>query len=383
MGSEISRKAEIQMQFTKSHNPSLRRIVLLLLAAVLIVLIALAARGVFAPGGRSVSAVKLRCMATQDVTPFGDDILYYDGLTLYCLRSNGNERWSYPLGENAFFSCSDSVAAAWSGTQLHIIDRNGNATYNENLTDVIQFVRVGTKYVAVVLGSDISPTMVVKDMQGTTVDTETNAYKDMTMLDLGFFSDGEYLWTTSLDVYGSVPDTTLNTYRVNMTNSGGISLGDHLIYAVIYAGQQLNVVSTQQLRKYDYRGTLNTSGTVLVYGWQMIDSAVNGSEAMLLFAPSRSTQFAEGINQLRLVWGKTDRQYSLPTLCLDAALHGRRIYAFSEDMIYRADLNSRRFDPIGLKSVLNGQTVTEYLGMLKNGVALLACESDVYAVSLQ
>ena len=371
------------MQLSESMNPKRRRIILLVLAALLLALIVLAARGVFATGGRSVSAVKLRCMATQDVTPFGDEILYYDGLTLYCLRSNGSEHWSYPLGENASFTCSDTVVAAWSGTLLHIIDRNGNATYNENLSDVIQFARVGTKYVAVVLGSDISPSLMIKDMQGTTVDTEATAYKDMTLLDLGFFSDGEYLWTTSLDVYGSVPDTTLHTFRVNVSNSGGISLGDHLVYAVIYAGTQLNVVSTQQLRKYDYRGTIDNSGTVLVYGWQLIDNKVSGSEAMLLFAPSRSAGLNTGINQLRLVWGKTDKQYSLPTLCISAALHGRRIYAFSEDMVYRAELSARRFDPISLSGVLNGQTVTEYLGMLKNGVALLACESDVYALNLQ
>ncbi|MBR3739083.1 MAG: hypothetical protein IKN04_01325 [Clostridia bacterium] len=371
------------MQLSESMNPKRRRIILLVLAALLLALIVLAARGVFAAGGRSVSAVKLRCMATQDVTPFGDEILYYDGLTLYCLRSNGSEHWSYPLGENASFTCSDTVVTAWSGTLLHIIDRNGNATYNENLSDVIQFARVGKKYVAVVLGGDISPSLMIKDMQGTTVDNEATAYKDMTLLDLGFFSDGEYLWTTSLDVYGSVPDTTLHTFRVNVSNSGGISLGDHLVYAVIYAGKQLNVVSTQQLRKYDYRGTIDNSGTVLVYGWQLIDHEVSNSEAMLLFTPSRTAGLNGGINQLRLVWGKTDKQYSLPTLCISAALYGRRIYAFSEDMVYRAELSARRFDPISLSGVLNGQPVTEYLGMLKNGVALLACESDVYALILQ
>ena len=31
---------------------------------------------------------------------------------------------------------------------------------------------------------------------------------------------------------------------------------------------------------------------------------------------------------------------------------------------------------------LGGAAVTGYLGMLKNGVALLACDSDVYAVTL-
>ncbi|MBQ6255757.1 MAG: hypothetical protein IJJ60_04130, partial [Clostridia bacterium] len=198
------------MQFSQPMDKKRRWLVWAALA-LLIVLIIMALRGVFGGSNRAVTAAKLRCVATQDVTPFGSEILYYDGITLYCLRANGYEHWSYPLGENASFSCSSSMVAAWSGTQLHIIDRDGNSTYNENLSDAIQFARVGAKYVAVVMGGDISPSLVIKDMQGTTVDTESSAYKDMILLDLGFFSDGEYLWTTSLDVYGSVPDTTLHT----------------------------------------------------------------------------------------------------------------------------------------------------------------------------
>ena len=67
---------------------------------------------------------------------------------------------------------------------------------------------------------------------------------------------------------------------------------------------------------------------------------------------------------------------------MGAALYNRKIYAFSEDMIYRADLGDRRFNPISLSGQLGGQQVTDFLGMLKNGVALVACESDVYAVTL-
>ena len=363
-------------------RPSNRRLRLAALAALLVLLV-LAVLGVFGGSNHAVSAVRLRCVATQSVTPFGSDILYYDGMTLYCLTAGGGERWSYTLGGNASFSCSDSIIAAWAGTQLHIIDRNGHSTYNENLTDAIQFARVGSRYVAVVLGGDISPSLVIKDMQGTSVDNETNAYRDMILLDLGFFSDGEYLWTTSLDVYGSVPDTTLHTFRVNLSNSGGISLGEHLVYAVIYAGTKLNVVSTRQLRQYDYRGTLDPSGTVLIYGWQLISSQVSGNDAMLLFTPSRQSDEYGRINQLRLLFGKTDKRFSLPSPCVGAALLGRNIYAFAQDMIYRAGISDRRFTPISLPGELNGALVTNYLGMLKNGTALLACDSDVYAVTLQ
>jgi hypothetical protein len=350
--------------------------------ALLIMLIIMALRGVFGGSNRAVTAAKLRCVATQDVTPFGSEILYYDGITLYCLRANGYEHWSYPLGENASFSCSSSMVAAWSGTQLHIIDRDGNSTYNENLSDAIQFARVGAKYVAVVMGGDISPSLVIKDMQGTTVDTEASAYKDLILLDLGFFSDGEFLWTTSMDVYGSVPDTRLHTFRVHVSNSGGISLGDNLVYSVVYAGAKLNVISTRQLRQYDYRGTQDQNGTVLVYGWQLMDAVPSGSEAMLLFKPAKSADFMGRINQLRLIWGKTDRRYALPCACVGAGLYSKRIYAFADDMVYRADLGSRRFTPISIGHLLNGQTVTGFLGILKDGTALLSCMNEVYAVSL-
>lgn len=367
------------MQYSSSKNN--RRWFVLIGLAILAILLILALRSVFGGGSRSVSVVKLRCLATQNVTPFGDELLYYDGMTLYCLRANGSEHWSYPLGQNASFRCNDSMVAAWSGTQLHLISKNGSAAYNESLTNTIQFAKVGPKYVGVVLGADMSPTLVVKDLQGTTVDTEFAAYEDMILLDLGFFSDGEYLWTTSLDVYGSVPDTMLNTFRVNQSNSGSISLGEHLVYAVVYTGQQLNVISTRQLRQYDYRCVQNSSGTVLVYGWQLIDQTVSGNNAMLLFIPSKSVEKGT-MNQLRLIWGKTDKRYSLPTDCIGAAVYNKKIYAFAGNMIYRAAINAQRFDPISLSGFLNGEQITEYLGMLSNGVALVACESDVYAVVL-
>ncbi len=369
------------MQISKPMDQK-RRLIIWCAIAAAAVLMVLAALGIFGGGNRKMSAVLLRCVSTQDVTPFGENVLYYDGMTLFCLNARGHEKWSYTLGANASFSCSDSVVAAWTGTQLHIINRDGYSTYNENLADVIQFARVGDKYVAVVLGADISPSLVIKDMQGTSVDNETTAYEDKIILDLGFFSSGDYLWTTSLDVYGTVPDTILHTFRVNMSNSGEVSLGENLTYAVIYAGNKLNVISTRQLRQYDYRGTLDSTGTVLVYGWQMADYQLNGNTAMLLFAPSRQMDGVEGLNQLRLLSGKTDKRFTLPSACVGAALYNKRIYAFSHDTVYRADVSAQRFTAISLPAEIKGQRVTGFLGMLKNGVALLTCDSDVYAVTL-
>ena len=114
------------MQFSPDMDHK-KRIIFLFALLALAVLIGLAVGGVFGGSNKSVSAVRLRCVSSQDVTPFGNDILYYDGMTLYCLQSNGHERWSYPLGESASFSCSDQVVAAWMGSQLHIVDKIGRA----------------------------------------------------------------------------------------------------------------------------------------------------------------------------------------------------------------------------------------------------------------
>ncbi|MBQ7305898.1 MAG: hypothetical protein IJW85_06780, partial [Clostridia bacterium] len=51
-----------------------------------------------------ISAVTMPCYATQDVTPFGDSVLYYDGASIHCLSSTGAVKWSFPVGGGATFS---------------------------------------------------------------------------------------------------------------------------------------------------------------------------------------------------------------------------------------------------------------------------------------
>ena len=93
--------------------------------------------------------------------------------------------------------------------QLYIIDRNGRATYNDHLKGTVQFARGGSRYVAAVVGDGFSPTVTVKDLSGITVDEESNAYTDKAVMDMGFFSGGEYLYISSLArsaiLYGTKP----------------------------------------------------------------------------------------------------------------------------------------------------------------------------------
>ena len=243
---------------------------ILLAAIVALVVVIVYLLGSLSGNRGTISGTRLRCIVSQDVTPFDDRILYYDANTLFCLSTSGTELWKASVGENARFSAGEKQVVVWSGNQLMLFDRNGRPTYSDRLSEPIQFARVGTKYMAVVTGDGVTPTLTVRDMEGTQIDTEVTNYTDLMMLDCGFFGDGEYLWTTALDVYGSAPETTMHVYRVGAMNTGNISLGEPITYAVVYSGNYLNVINTRQLRLYDYRGTESASDAVLVYGWKLI-----------------------------------------------------------------------------------------------------------------
>ena len=362
----------------KKKNNSLKW--LLSFAAIVAVgLLALHLTGLVRFTGDRASAVKLRCVSNQQVTPFGENVLYYDGTTLFCLNPNGSENWSFTLGSGAGFNCEGGTLVAWVDNQLFIFDRNGRSTYNDHLAYEVQFAKAGSRYVAAVLGDGISPTLIVKDLSGITVDEETTAYQDRMILDVGFFSDGEYLWTTALDVYGTVPSTTMYIIQVGRMNTGEVSLGENLTYAVRYAGSKLNVITTRQLLQYDYRGVQDKTGTLLVYGWKLIDADENSANAELLFAPSRQAGDVIEITELRLIRGSRDQRFTLPSVCVGAALRGDRIYAFGADSIYRAGYRDSRFTTLGLNL---GSTVTGFWGMTSKGVALVSCGMDVYAVTL-
>ncbi|MBQ8653600.1 MAG: hypothetical protein IJ507_01575 [Clostridia bacterium] len=354
----------------------------------ILILIVAAVITVFQLLGRStrtneISATVMPCYASQDVTPFGDSVLYYDGASIHCLSASGSIRWSYPVGGGASFHAQNNHLVIWVGSQLFIVDRNGRPTYNESMGGQIQFARVGENYAAVVVGEDMSSSLVIKDLQGIQVDEETEAYSGKLLLDAGFYGDkGQYMWTLSIDVYGTAANTVLNTFQVGKMNTGEVSLGEPLTYKVLYENGRLRVFTTQQMYTYDYKGVQDAEGTMLVYGWKLIDHYIpeRGSASMLL-APTTQTGVSQSLSELRVLSGNMDRRYTLPSACVGAAVQGKNIYAFSGNYLYRADVDSQRFYGYALP-LPEGVTAEGFLGLTSNGRALLSCGETVYSVSL-
>ena len=369
------------MESYDQRNKNRSRLAIAIAAIAVVALLILYVSGVFGGGGRRLSARRLRCVVSQQVTPFGDRLLYYDGSTLFCLSANGSELWKYVVGSNAGFSVSDRLVVAWVGAHLHILDKNGRVTFNDRLTDNIQFARAGSKYVAAVVGENISPTLVVKDINGLSVDSESVAYEDKMLLDIGFFENGDYLWSTALDVLGVAPVTVMNIYRVGAMNTGEVELGQEITYSVLYSGQKLHVINTRDISHFDNRGSLDPFARQLVWGWQLVDSVTGSGDAMLLFVPSLQTGDEQQITSLRVIEGRKDSRYTLPDTCVGAGIRGNTIFAFSKDSLFRADISAQRFSALQLPGDIRGP-LTGYIGKLSNGVALVNSGEDVYAVTL-
>ena len=330
-----------------------------------------------------ITAARLPCYSNQNVTPFSDGVLYYDGVSLHCLNSSGTIRWSFPAGERATFYAGPRHVAIWSGMQMYLVDQNGNSTYNESMEGTVQFVRVGERYCAVVIGEDTEPKLIIKDLQGAQIDVEQEAFSGLMILDTGFYGNqGEYLWTLSLDVFGTAANTILNTFQVGKMNTGEVSLGEALTYRVLYENTRLRVFTTQQCYSYDYKCVQDTNATMLVYGWKLIDAEIpeRGSAKMLL-APTSQTSSAQMITELRVLEGTTDKRYTLPTNCVGACIWQGNIYAFSESYLYRADVNSQRFFVSGIP-VPENTPITAFFGITGDGKAILASGDTVYSLGL-
>ncbi|MGN0778910.1 MAG: hypothetical protein ACI4MJ_07175 [Aristaeellaceae bacterium] len=332
---------------------------------------------------KEISATVMPCYASQSVTVFGDNVLYYDGASIHCLTSTGAIRWSFPVGSGASFSVSDTHLVAWVGSQLFIVDQNGRPTYNENMGGEVQFARVGQSYAAVVVGDDTAPDLIIKDLQGVQVDEEADAFSNLLMLDVGFYGDaGQYMWTLAIDVYGTAANTVMNTFQVGKMNTGVVSLGEPLTYKVLFENNKLRVFTTQQMYTFDYKAVQDVNSTMLVYGWKLIDSYIpaRGSAVMLL-APTSQTDATQAISELRILSGTLDRRYTLPSSCVGAAVQGNNLYAFSSDYLYRTDVDSQRFYGYALP-LPDGAQATAFLGLTAGGRALIANGETVYSVSL-
>jgi len=167
---------------------------------------------------------------------------------------------------------------------------------------------------------------------------------------------------------------------VGKMNTGEVSLGEPITYAVVYENNKLRVINTRKMRTFDYRGTEDISASALVYGWRLLETEVpERGDALMLFAPTTQTENIFDIRELRLLSGSRDRRYSLPDSCVGATVWNKTIYALSGTQLLRAGMNDNRFTTYDLP--LSSQA-SVLIGTLTDGKAVIGCGDEVYVITL-
>lgn len=368
----------------KKKKPLGERVRALIVLAALALVIALATA--FALSGTRRQGVggvtRIGATLSQNVTPFGDSVIFYDGTTLHCVAATGGNKWSYQIGTNADYDATSERIVAWSGNDLYILNNRGRLIYNNSMSDTVQFASAGDGFVAAFVGQPDNGVVSVINESGQIVDNIS--VENQTVLDIGFFwsetsssaQQTELMWMIGLNTTGTVISTELQTFQPGRLSTGKSSLGDHIAYLVYYADGCLNVVDTRQITRYNYRALSQGAGT-LIYGYTVEDVRQSGGTTYQLLIPAQETSDGILINNVRLMAGAIDRALHLPSACLSVKLGAHAIYGFSQNAVYVCPFGDTVFVSHALPI-----NVTAVLGMLSDDRAVVASGSEIYVVEL-
>lgn len=350
---------------------------LLKIAGVLVVIIGLIWGGTLLFSGRS-ELVRINARPTDNIQAFGENVLYYDGMTLYCVKPNGDVDWHYSLGTGGDFYCTDSAVVAWVGNQIVVMNKSGQPTYADRLEKPILFARVGEVYVAACIGTNAldSSVRILTHTGGT---LETIAIPDLYVLDIGFFtSKGQLMWVLSLDVGGNAPITNLATYEPAKASTGAIEMQDVLAYRVYPHNNNLLVADTSNIRTYNYKCVQQTDlGTILVYGWQIEQVRAVNRNTYALLQQTPSTGTAITFSELRLISNYQVSSLRLLTPCFASALSEKGVYAFGTNAVHYAPYGTKTFKTTSLSYAL-----TDFHCILNGQRAVVSIDDSVYIMKL-
>ena len=366
----------------KSPFQKILRIVILAaaLTAILVVAVMYALNGNTREGIGKIT--RIGATLSQNVSPFGDSVIFYDGTTLHCVAATGGNEWSYQIGTNADYDATEKRIVAWSGNDLYILNSRGRLIYNNKMSDAIQFASAGDEHVAVFVGDSDNGVVSVINSSGQIVDNIP--VSNQTLLDIGFFMSTttssaqptELMWMLGLNTTGTVISTELQTYQPGKLSTGKSSLGEHIAYSIYDENGNLNIVTTRQILHYSYRA-LEASSPTLIYGYTVEDVQQSGKTLYQLLVPAQEQSEGISINNVRLMYGSVDRVLHLPGTCIAAKLGTKSVYGFSANAVYAC-----RFGETTFRSYAMPINVTAVLGMMTDNRAVVASGSEIYVVEL-
>lgn len=322
------------------------------------------------------NATILPARAGQAICANGEGVVYYDGASLHALNARGLQVWSYAAGTQASFDVGEGGVAVWSGTLLSLLSADqGLSLYSGNMEGEILDARLGTTYAAVQVGEEHDSTIVVMETGGRQVDRIE--LPDQTVLDFGFFNNGNLVWVMSLDTEGTVPGCSVCTYRPGRMLAGTITDTQQVLYEVLFQSAQIRTVGTTHIKDFDYTGKEIAANRMLVYGWYLIDIDEGSANPLMLFVPIAQADAGQSISDVRMIRGQTDRSVRLPYAAAGLFARGDTLYAFNGQYVMICRLDEERPRTYALPVYADS-----VLDITDGGAAVVSSGGSIYLVPL-
>lgn len=284
-------------------------------------------------------AVELPAYAGQDCVALNESAAYYDGTLLYALKDTGLQKWSYLAGANAGFHVGEGGVVSWTGAQVTLLNEDtGNTVFSVTMPKNVLSAHAGSLFVAVCTGEEDDVTMVILDHNGKVI--ESIDKPNLTVLDYGFFNNGNLFWLMTLDTDGMVPTSKLSTYKPGKMETGSIVDSEQVVYKVLFNSTKIRAVGTSYARTYDYTGAEDKASRLLVYGWYMQDIYGSGENPLMVFVPMEDTGGAAAMQDVRLVRGAKERIIRMPYECFDIYAGDGVVYGFTNDYVIVGTMDS-------------------------------------------
>ncbi len=361
----------------RKPNKTRQIIQLVIISAIVLMVCILAVFGLSRLFGRANDPKLISAQATDNIQPFGENLLCYNGMTLTCFGPNGSTRWAYQLGMDADYSCSKDMIVAWSGNQIHVLDKGGSPTFTDRLDGTIRFARVGETYVTACIGTEANCTVRVMNHTGGVV--ENYPFDGLYVVDTGFFSTkGQLVWILGLDVAGNAPITNLSTYQPGHLVAGKVDINNKMVYQVYLHNNLLMLVDTNKITAYNYKCVEQLDvDPVLIYGWHVKDVRAVGKNTYALLQQLPTTGDSSTFSELRLVENNSRRALRLLSPCFASGLSEKGVYGFGSNVIYYAPYGTGTF-----KATYLTFTITDFICMLDGGRMVFTTSNGVFIMKL-
>ena len=274
--------------------PDRRKTVRRILLAALI-LIAVAGIGVLIFFGVRSMNVKLvsksvPLLGSELCCGTGDGILYVkEGRLNYLSYTKEEDDFSKFLSASPTgLSGTSGVKAVYSDYSVQIID----ASFDITPVGRVETVRCGLMHVAVCTVSlKGDETLTVYNATGQEVySMELPAGQ---LINFGFRETSGTFWTMELYLQSGSPRTVITTYDLSrMSATGIITVSDQLVEDVFFTDSSVFVIGTESLIRFSASANREIY-RVKLYGYRVIDRAMNQDKPMLLLVPRSVTDIRE------------------------------------------------------------------------------------------